>query len=83
MSTDGELFTIGQLGPVAGQRGAELGLGQGQGPGQSQGQGTGVFVADGSVEQPPIPQAHRRRDVSEQRHQRLQRAAGVENWAVV
>src|SRR6266487_5268699 len=41
----------------AGQRRAELGLGQGQCP--------LVFVADGGVEQPAIPQAHLRRHVPE------------------
>ena len=60
----------GQLGPVAGQHRAELGLGQGQCP--------LVFVADGGVEQPAIPQAHLRRDMSQQGHQGLQRAARVD-----
>src|SRR5947199_4661513 len=42
-----------QLGPLAGQHRAELGLGQDE--------GAGVLVADGGVEQPAIPQAHLRR----------------------
>ena len=42
------------------------------------GEGAGVFVADGGVEQSAIAQAHLCRDVPEQRHQGLQRAAGVE-----
>jgi len=44
------------------------------------GQGEGAFVldADGVVKQPAVAQAHGGRDVAEQRHQRLQRAAGVD-----
>src|SRR6266705_4255318 len=47
-----------QLGALAGQYRAELGLGQGE--------GAGVFVADGGVEQPAVAQAHLCRDVAEQ-----------------
>ena len=52
------------------QHGPELGFGQGE--------GAFVVGADGGVEQPPVAQAHLRRDVAEHGHQRLQRDPGVD-----